>query len=79
MDDGAPDIVGIGKETGAPAETTITNLFTVTKNDEKDHKNYPALVEAKMIELGDVKPDFRVVCVSKVRRANRLCLTVHCY
>lgn len=57
--DGAADICGIAKETGADQEKTLAALFDATL--EKDHTKFPALD----LENGDVKPDFKVVLTTE--------------
>jgi len=59
---GATDICGIAKETSADAEATLAAVFHAESADTKDHTKFPAL---KGLELGDVKPEFRVAVVTE--------------
>jgi len=60
--DGAADLGGIAKDTGANEEKAFKELFTATK--EKDHTKFHPAFEAE-IGVGDVRTDFKVVCVTE--------------
>lgn len=56
--DGAADLGGIAKECGSEAETTLAAMFE--PQTPKEHTQYPALE----LEIGDVRPEFRVIVTS---------------
>merc|ERR1712224_150097 len=65
MRNGAPDLVGIAKETGAEQEKTLESLFTATKDKPLSSEEVAAAFPALGLEAGDCKPDFRTYVVSE--------------